>query len=165
MADRRKRNSAADAAAIATELRSEVRRIIRKWYGLQTPLQTFREFERPEGRPSIQVCFGPSLLGDSPPEPAAAGLRCGTNEIGLPDERIDDAFHDFAGSVWHLGDRIHKWDRAMGAPGARSAENFNMKAALLGVLILRQIAYFTEGSRVDLNREETRSELESTSQS
>lgn len=110
-----KRNSAA-AAAIATEIRSEIRRIIRKWSGLQTPLQTFRQVERPEGGPSIQVCFRPSLRGDRPPEPAAAGLCFRTNEIGLPDERIDDAFYDFAGSVWHLSARIHKWDRAIGTP-------------------------------------------------
>jgi hypothetical protein len=29
---------------------------------------------------------------------------------------MDDAFHDFAGSVWHLGDRIYNWDVANGTP-------------------------------------------------
>lgn len=116
MSDRRKHNSAVNQSEIATDFRNEVRRIIRNWYGLQMPVETFRKVERPEGRPNIQVCFGPSLLGNNPPEESAIGLQTRVKRITLPDERIRDRFHDFAGSVWHLKDRIQMWERVKRTP-------------------------------------------------
>ncbi len=115
MADRRKRKQAANVDAISREIGSEIRRILRKWYSLKTPIQTFREVDRPAGRPSIEVYFGTSLLGPSPHDSTSVGVQdksIGT--LGLPDERINDALHHFAGSVWHLRDRIRRWDRARG---------------------------------------------------
>lgn len=115
MTNRRERKAAADVTKIATEIRSEIRRIIRKWYTLKTPLQNFREVDRPKGSPNKQVLFGTSLLGDNPLKLEDVGVRLKC-KYGLPDERMDDAFNDFAGSVWHLGDRIRRWDRARGTP-------------------------------------------------
>lgn len=115
MVDRRKPKQTANVDAISREIRSEIRRILRKWYSLQTPIQTFREVDRPAGRPSIEVYFGTSLLGPNPHNSSSVGAQYKSIGIlGLPDERINDAIHHFAGSVWHLGDRIRRWDRARG---------------------------------------------------
>ena len=98
----------ADPNIIAKEIRSEIRRAIRKHNELSQPLRLFRPTEaRPEGHPRYQVCFD---LG--PREPTGAGLRYSCAEVARPDERLEDLVYDFARSVWHLHDRLHQWAKA-----------------------------------------------------
>lgn len=95
-------------AIISQEIRSELRRIIRKYNELTRPLQLFRVVDtRPDGAPKYQVCF--DLY---PHEPTGSGLRMSSKKVCQPDERLQDLVYDFAGSVWHLKDRLHAWGRA-----------------------------------------------------
>jgi hypothetical protein len=97
-------------ARIATEIRSELRSILRQRTELRKPLDWFGEVEsRPPDIPRYYVLF------DQNPRLVVSGLRLGgSGEISLPDERIVDRVFEFAKSVWHLKDRLKLWVAAQG---------------------------------------------------
>jgi hypothetical protein len=58
------------------------------------------------------------------------GLRMGVKQLVRPDERLDDFVYGFAGSLWHLKDRLRQWCAAAGRPD-RIEEDANGSADLL----------------------------------
>lgn len=96
---------------VGYELRSEIRRVLRKHAVLTNPLQMFRQIDgRPEGAPTYQVCF--DIL---PPVPSGDGLRIRTRKMTQPDERVEDAVYDLARAVWHFKDWLGHWARLNGS--------------------------------------------------
>jgi hypothetical protein len=111
---------------LALEIRGELRRIIRKWSDLASPLCLFRELsDRPASRPRYPVCL--SLSGQMR---TGTGLRMGVKQLVRPDERLDDFVYGLAGSLWHLKDRLRQWCAAAGRPD-RVEEHANGSADLL----------------------------------
>lgn len=93
---------------VATEIRGELRSILRQHNDLCKPLERFGEVEsRPHDVPRYYVLF------DQNPRLVVSGLRLGgSGELSLPDERITDRVFEFAKSVWHLKDRLKLWAEA-----------------------------------------------------
>jgi hypothetical protein len=92
------------------DIRSEMRRIIRKWSELGTPYSDFRLLhDRPEGEPRHQVMLhrGCNLWSGS-------GFKLKTKSLAFPDERLEDAIFDLHRAVWHLSDRLKLWTREHG---------------------------------------------------
>jgi hypothetical protein len=91
---------------IASEIRVELRSILRQLDDLRKPIRKFDKLphSRP-GQPSYYVHFG----GHSH-RIINGGRRF--SSLGLPDERITDAVLSLAMSVWHLKDRLHQWKKA-----------------------------------------------------
>jgi len=100
----------ASVNAIAAEIRSELRSVLRQRDDLRKPLQRFGEVEsRPHDVPRYYVLF------DENPRLVVSGLRLGgCEEVSLADERIIDRVFEFAKSVWHLKDRLKLWVHAQG---------------------------------------------------
>lgn len=92
-------------------LRSEMRRILRKWNELNTPLKVFHELPgRPEHRPKYQVVIDNALRPRS-----GEGLLIRISTITFPEERYEDKVLDFARAVWHLRDHLNQLARIASA--------------------------------------------------
>ena len=112
---------------VGYELRSEIRRILRKHAALSGPLQMFRRVdERTAGAPTYQVCF--DIM---PPVPSGAGLRIGVKELTQPDERIEDAVFDLARAVWHLKDWLKRWAKLRGTATSMVEDHAESSVELL----------------------------------
>ena len=100
----------ASANKVATEIRTELRSILRQRDDLRKPLEVFGEVQsRPDNVPRYYVMF------DLNPRLVVEGLRLGgCGGISLPDERIIDKVFEFAKGVWHLKDRLKLWAKASG---------------------------------------------------
>lgn len=96
---------------IASEVRAELRSILRQRQDLHQPLQWFGLIEsRAEGEPRYYVLF------DQNPRLIVKGMRIGgVGKLELCDERIIDRAFEFAKSVWQLKDRLKMWVNAQGA--------------------------------------------------
>ena len=76
------------------------------------------------------------------------GLRLRIKSLYLPDERILEAAHRFAESVWHLKDRLHKLVRAKGMDF--DVENFT--ASNEPLLVCADLANGKNTARVEIAR-------------
>jgi hypothetical protein len=91
---------------IASEIRVELRSILRQLHDLRAPIRRFeRDLRRGTADPQYYVMF------DMHPRLSITGLRLRTKMMSLPDERIIDAVLEVAKSVWHLKDRLQQWVR------------------------------------------------------
>lgn len=92
---------------IASEIRSELRSILRLRRDLYAPLQRFEPLADPSGGIRYYVLF------DTNPRKTVQGIKLGgLKQISLPDEPILDRVLEFAKAVWHLKDRLHQFARA-----------------------------------------------------
>ncbi len=92
------------AEAIAAEIRTELRSILRVERDLYVPIQRFESFKDDDGQDRYYVMF------DMHPRRRIKGLKLGgTKEVNLPDEAIFDRVYEFAKAVWHLKDRLHQY--------------------------------------------------------
>ena len=99
--------------SIASEIRVELRSILRQLRDLRTPIQRFeRDRNKGPNDPQYYVMF------DMQPRMSITGLRLRTKMMSLPDERIIDDVLDLAKSVWHLKDRLQQWVK-VASPSAR----------------------------------------------
>lgn len=98
---------------IASEIRVELRSILRQLRDLRTPIQRFeRDTTRGADQPQYYVMF------DMQPRLSITGLRLRTRMMSLPDERIIDSVLELAKSIWHLKDRLQQWVK-VGSPLVR----------------------------------------------
>lgn len=95
----------------AASIRSEIRRIIRKWNDLAQPLPLILNIDRPSDRPRYLVRF--QMHPDIPP--AGEGLRYRAKSLILPEERLQDLVYDFARAVWHFRDWLLRWQKVTNA--------------------------------------------------
>jgi hypothetical protein len=97
-------------ADVASEIRAELRSILRQRDDLHRPLDWFGLAEfKPVGVPRYYVLF------DHNPRLVVTGLRLGgVGSLRLRDERILDRIFEYAKSVWHLKDRLKLWVKAKG---------------------------------------------------
>jgi hypothetical protein len=94
---------------VLTEIRAELRSIIRQRDELGNPLDAFGEVvDSPLGEPRFYVLF------DGKPRKKVRGLKARMPSITMPDERISDQIFEFAKSVWQLKDRLKLWVTAHG---------------------------------------------------
>ncbi len=92
---------------VASEIRVELRSIIRQIEDARSPVSQFWLDESPpEGGPRFYVMF------DSRPRKPIRGLKCSVLSLKLPDERITDAYFSLAKSIWQLKDRLRLWVKA-----------------------------------------------------
>ena len=96
-------------ATIATEIRSELRSILRQREELYRPIDRFAENpNRPIGRPRFHVLFGNEPPGE------ITGLQIGLKKLNIYDELMAEAVTSYAKSVWHLKDRLKQWVATQG---------------------------------------------------
>ncbi|NIA22501.1 MAG: hypothetical protein GWP05_11190 [Anaerolineaceae bacterium] len=108
--------SARRAEKIASDIRVELRSILRQLEDLCRPIARFERLSNPEvGQPEWYVHF------DDRPRRRIHGMRFRSGSVELPDERITDAVLSLAESVWHLKDRLRQWTKARCLPD--SVEN------------------------------------------
>ncbi len=89
--------------AVLAEVRHDLRNLIRIRDDLRTPLERFEERPDRETGPRFYITF------DLRPRRAIKGLKLGgLKNLSLPDERISNDVLDFAASVWHLKDKLHR---------------------------------------------------------
>jgi len=91
---------------LASEIRAELRSILRQFDELRRPISQFARYPNPApGQPPFRVLF------DNGPDRPITGLRTQINKLAVPDERILDAVLSLAKSIWHLKDRLSQWVR------------------------------------------------------
>jgi hypothetical protein len=97
---------------IGSEIRAELRSILRQQDDLRRPLESFGEvLDRNAGEPRYYVLF------DQNPRLVINGVRFGGSKLlNLPDERILDRALEYAKSVWQLKDRLKLWVKANALP-------------------------------------------------
>ena len=90
---------------IASEIRVELRSILRQLKYLRTPIQRFqRDPAKGDDVPRFHAMF------DLQQRESIFGLRLGEcNKVMLPDEQIIDSILELAKSTWHLKDRLRQW--------------------------------------------------------
>jgi len=91
----------------AASIRSEIRRIIRKWNDLAQPLPLVLNKDRPSDSPKYLVKF--QMQAEIPP--MGKGLRYRAKNLILPEERLQDLVYDFARAVWHFRDWLLRWQK------------------------------------------------------
>ncbi|NQT40426.1 MAG: hypothetical protein HQ581_23230 [Planctomycetes bacterium] len=117
---------------VATEIRQELRSIVRQWEDLSKPLSRFETVpDRPEGTPRHYIMF------DMNPRRIVTGLQISPKTVSLPDERIRDAFFHVAKAVWHLKDRLILWAWSAGAARDRQHAKHLVHAIPGGCVELR----------------------------
>jgi hypothetical protein len=109
------------------DIRSEMRRIIRKWSELSAPFSDFMTLpERSDGEPRHQVMLhrGCNLW-------SGGGFKLKVRTLAFPDERLEDSVFDLLRAVWHLSDRLKLWTRAHGI--TEEVDRFGMRSKELRV--------------------------------
>ena len=92
---------------IATEIRQELRGIIRKYSELREPL---RRFERDVMKSLGDTCW--YLVTGRQAIRQIDGLKMRVGSVCFPDESIQDEVIHFAQAVWQLKDRLRQYKRA-----------------------------------------------------
>ena len=103
-----RRHSKISTEDIAREIRVELRGILRRYFELREPL---RHFVRDPLIPLGGTCHY-LMIGRGTPcrshNPLKGSIKC----VSVPDERIQHEVLEFAGTVWHLKDRLQRFARA-----------------------------------------------------
>ena len=96
---------------IATEIRAEIRSILRARRDLYAPIERFEPITDPAGTTRYYVLF------DMHRRIRFQGLKLGGLPVyTAPDERICDRILEFAKAVWHLKDRLYQYAKATQQP-------------------------------------------------
>ena len=91
------------------EIRQEFRSALRLLSALNSPISHFLQVpDRREDEPRYYVQF------DLREHRRINGLRIGSKQLVLPDERLLDLAYEFSKCVWHLKDRLKQWCIANG---------------------------------------------------
>jgi hypothetical protein len=103
-------------AEIATEVRAELRSILRARRDLYTPIDRFEPIAESGAQTRYYVLF------DLHRRIPIQGLKFGgLKQLKLPDEGIHDRVLELAKAIWHLKDRLHQYARAINRNVAEEA--------------------------------------------